>query len=74
MAKKSLINKANDRKAALVRALQDGRKPKYPTRVYNRCKRCGRPHGYIRRFEMCRICVRELASRGEIMGLSKSSW
>ncbi|HEC21108.1 MAG TPA: type Z 30S ribosomal protein S14 [Candidatus Peregrinibacteria bacterium] len=44
------------------------------TRVHNRCSRCGRPKGYLRRFKMCRICVRELAAKGEIMGLRKSSW
>lgn len=74
MAKTSLVIKATKRKRAYLHALQEGRKPKYPTRVYNRCKRCGRPHGYMRKFDMCRICVRELASKGEIMGLRKSSW
>jgi small subunit ribosomal protein S14 len=47
---------------------------KYPTRVRNRCKICGRPRGYIRKFQMCRICFRERALRGEIPGVSKSSW
>lgn len=61
MAKKSLINKAN-------------REPKYAVRAYTRCKRCGRPHGVIRRFGLCRICLRELAYKGEIPGMKKSSW
>ena len=61
MAKKSLIAKSQ-------------RKPKYPVRAYNRCKRCGRPRAYIRKFGMCRICVRELASRGELPGVRKASW
>ena len=50
------------------------RKPKFSTRKLNRCKICGRKHGYMRQFEMCRICFRERASRGEIPGVSKSSW
>jgi len=47
---------------------------KYPTRVRNRCKVCGRPRGYIRRFGLCRICFRELALEGKIPGVVKSSW
>jgi small subunit ribosomal protein S14 len=47
---------------------------KFPNRVRNRCKRCGRPRGYIRRFGLCRICFRELALQGEIPGVTKSSW
>ena len=44
---------------------------KYPTRVRNRCKICGRPRGYIRRFGLCRICFRELALEGKIPGVVK---
>lgn len=47
---------------------------KYKTQVRNRCKICGRPRGYIRRFALCRICFREMALRGEIPGVVKSSW
>jgi small subunit ribosomal protein S14 len=47
---------------------------KYKTRVRNRCKQCGRPRGYIRRFGLCRICFRELALQGQIPGVVKSSW
>jgi small subunit ribosomal protein S14 len=47
---------------------------KYPTRVRNRCKICGRPRGYIRRFGLCRICFRELALQGKIPGVVKASW
>ncbi len=47
---------------------------KYPARVRNRCSRCGRPRGYIRRFGLCRICFRELALEGKIPGVVKSSW
>jgi small subunit ribosomal protein S14 len=48
--------------------------PKFTVRAYNRCLRCGRPRGYLRRFKLCRICFRELALRGEIPGVTKSSW
>lgn len=44
------------------------------TRLYNRCQICGRRHGYLRDFGMCRICFRFLASNGEINGVRKSSW
>jgi len=47
---------------------------KYPVRVRNRCSRCGRPRGYIRRFGLCRICFRELALEGKIPGVIKASW
>jgi len=49
-------------------------KRKYPTRVRNRCLKCGRPHGYMARFRLCRICFRELALQGQIPGIIKSSW
>jgi small subunit ribosomal protein S14 len=42
--------------------------------VRNRCYRCGRPRGYMRRFGLCRICFRELALQGKIPGVTKSSW
>lgn len=47
---------------------------KYRVRVRNRCRRCGRPRGYLRRFELCRICFRELALDGMIPGVRKASW
>jgi small subunit ribosomal protein S14 len=47
---------------------------KYKVRVRNRCARCGRPRGYMRRFDLCRICFRELAMSGKIPGVVKSSW
>ncbi|MHB0914629.1 MAG: type Z 30S ribosomal protein S14 [Thermoleophilia bacterium] len=50
------------------------RKPKYQSRAYHRCRRCGRPRAYYRKFGLCRICLRELAHRGVIPGLTKSSW
>ncbi|MFA5106817.1 MAG: type Z 30S ribosomal protein S14 [Patescibacteria group bacterium] len=50
------------------------RKQKYSTRVIRRCWRCGRVHGYMRKFRLCRICFREMANKGEIPGITKSSW
>ncbi|MEK7465253.1 MAG: type Z 30S ribosomal protein S14 [Patescibacteria group bacterium] len=50
------------------------KKPKFSSRIVRRCFRCGRKRGYLRDFNMCRICFRELASRGEIPGIKKSSW
>jgi small subunit ribosomal protein S14 len=47
---------------------------KFPVRVRNRCKLCGRPRGYMRRFGLCRICFRELALLGKIPGVTKASW
>ncbi len=61
MAKTSTIARAN-------------KKPKFSTRIVRRCFRCGRKRGYMRDFNMCRICFRELASKGEIPGIKKSSW
>lgn len=61
MAKKSQIVKSK-------------KKPKYSTRVIRRCFRCGRKRGYMRDFGLCRICFRELANKGEIPGIKKSSW
>ena len=61
MAKKSLIVKAN-------------RPAKFSSRTYNRCKLCGRSRAYIRKFGVCRICFRELASTGKLPGVTKSSW
>lgn len=50
------------------------RKPKFAVRHKNRCRICGRPHGYLRKYGLCRICFREHALRGEIPGVIKSSW
>ncbi len=46
---------------------------KFSTREYNRCQVCGRPHAYMRKYGICRICFREMASKGEIPGIKKSS-
>ena len=48
--------------------------PKFKVRTKSRCKRCGRARADIRKFEMCRLCFRELALRGDIPGVIKSSW
>jgi len=50
------------------------KKPKYKIRARNRCRRCGRPRGYLSKFQMCRICFRGLALKGEIPGVVKASW
>lgn len=50
------------------------RKPKFTSRIVRRCAKCGRSRAYMRYFGVCRICFRELASRGEIPGVIKSSW
>jgi len=60
------------RKALYVKSFF--KKPKYSTRNHARCPICGRPRGYIRQFNMCRICFRERALRGEIPGVKKASW
>ena len=61
MAKKSLI-------------LKSQRTPKHKIQAHNRCHVCGRPRAFYRRFQMCRLCLRLLARRGEIPGLTKASW
>ena len=48
--------------------------PKFKVRRYNRCQLCGRPRGYMRKFQICRICFREMALKGEIPGVTKASW
>ena len=50
------------------------RKPKFKVRAYSRCRRCGRPRAFMRRFGICRICFRELALSGELPGVVKASW
>ena len=50
------------------------REPKYEVRKYTRCEICGRTHAVMRKFGICRICFRELAYKGQIPGVKKSSW
>ncbi|MDY0270704.1 type Z 30S ribosomal protein S14 [Trichloromonas acetexigens] len=61
MAKKSMMIKAS-------------RPTKFGVRQHNRCPLCGRPRAYYRKFDMCRICLRKLASEGKLPGVIKSSW
>lgn len=50
------------------------KKPKYEVRHRNRCRVCGRPRGYLRKFALCRICFRNLALQGYLPGVTKASW
>jgi small subunit ribosomal protein S14 len=59
------------KKALMIKAAQA---PKFSSRGYNRCPLCGRPRAYFRKFGICRICFRELASSGKLPGVTKSSW
>jgi small subunit ribosomal protein S14 len=61
MAKKALVNKQRQT-------------PKFKVRGYTRCQRCGRPRAVFRKFQLCRVCLRELGHAGEIPGLKKASW
>lgn len=61
MARKSMIIKSQ-------------KEPKFSTRKYSRCSRCGRPHAVMSKFGICRICFRKLAYKGQIPGVKKSSW
>jgi len=61
MAKKSMI-------------VKQSREPKFKVRGYTRCQRCGRPHAVLKKYGICRICFRELAYKGQIPGVTKSSW
>lgn len=74
MARIALVNKQKRQLADYMKAKRAGKKPAFPTRIYNRCQLCGRRHGYMRLFGVCRICFRELATNGEIPGVKKSSW
>lgn len=62
------------KKSQIARAKRSLEKPKYRTRKVRRCWRCGRARGYMRKFDLCRICFRELANKGEIPGIRKASW
>ena len=60
--------------AKTSQVVRQQRPQKYKTRNYHRCRRCGRPRAFYRKFGLCRICLRELAHEGMIPGLTKSSW
>ncbi len=60
--------------STIARMAKYARQPKYEIRVRRRCRLCGRSRGYYRKFELCRLCFRQLALKGEIPGITKSSW
>jgi len=61
MAKKALVEKQRA-------------KPRFKVRAYTRCSVCGRPRAVYRKFNLCRVCLRSMAHRGELPGVTKSSW
>ena len=61
-------------KAQVLKEKRLKKKSKYKSRVFNRCKICGRRRGYFRYFKMCRMCFRKLAHKGELPGVTKASW
>jgi small subunit ribosomal protein S14 len=60
--------------ATTAKIARESKKLKYKIRHRNRCFRCGRPRGYLRKFNLCRICFRKLALAGEVPGVIKASW
>ncbi len=60
--------------AKVSKIVKSQRPPKYRVQKRNRCTLCGRPRAYMRQFGLCRICFRELALKGELPGVRKSSW
>jgi small subunit ribosomal protein S14 len=60
--------------ATTAKIAREAKTLKYKIRYRNRCRRCGRPRAYLRKFALCRLCFRELALRGEVTGVIKSSW
>jgi small subunit ribosomal protein S14 len=74
MATTAKIAKQDSRLAALALAKEKKTMVKFPTRMRNRCKSCGRPRGFLRKFSLCRICFRKFALAGEIPGVTKASW
>ena len=74
MARTAIVHKCQQDQKKAERARELGKKPEFSTRLYHRCSHCGRSQGYIGRFNLCRICIRERANAGELMGVRKSSW
>ncbi len=60
--------------ATTAKIAREKKTPKYKIQLHNRCRLCGRPHGYLRKFALCRLCFRKLALDGDITGVTKSSW
>jgi small subunit ribosomal protein S14 len=74
MATTAKIAKEEKKLAEIERAHAAGKTAKFAVRLRNRCKHCGRPRGYLRKFALCRICFRKFALAGEIPGVTKASW
>jgi small subunit ribosomal protein S14 len=60
--------------ATTAKTVREKKKLKHKVRYKNRCRLCGRPRAYMRKFGLCRLCFRELAHKGEIPGVKKASW
>ena len=60
--------------AKLSKVLKSQRPAKFGVQRHNRCKQCGRPRGYMRKFQLCRLCFRQLSLAGEVPGVTKASW
>lgn len=74
MARTAIVTKERRRLNKGLAAIKAGRKAHFSTRMHNRCLLCGRSRAFMRDFGLCRICFRERATRGEIVGITKSSW
>lgn len=68
------VNTSDEDRWAAVLKLQELPRDSSPSRQRNRCNVTGRPHGYLRKFGLSRIKLREAAMRGEVPGLKKASW
>ena len=60
--------------ATTAKIAKESKKPKYKIRLRNRCRLCGRPRAYMRKFALCRLCFRKLALEEDVTGVTKSSW
>jgi len=74
MATTAKIAKEEKTLAEIQRGHAAGKPVKFAVRLRNRCKSCGRPRGFLRKFSLCRICFRKFALSGQIPGVTKASW
>jgi small subunit ribosomal protein S14 len=74
MATTAKIAKETKKLAEIAHAKETKTAVKFSTRQRNRCKNCGRPRGFLRKFSLCRICFRKFALAGEVPGVTKASW
>jgi small subunit ribosomal protein S14 len=74
MATTAKIAKEEKQAAKISAAHAKGVTAKFAVRHRNRCKSCGRPRGFLRKFRLCRICFRKFALEGQIPGVTKASW